>query len=514
MSLPTEPTIIIGNQPLTISGLRYLACGLASVQLSDLPEFQARLLRSVQVLERHLPRPTYGVTTGVGASVHNAIPREWQASLPANLYRFHGCGTGRMLGVEESRAVVAARLASLASGYSAVRPRVLQGLCDLLNHDITPLIYEEGSVGASGDLTPLSYVAAVLSGEREVLYRGEVCSAGAALQSQGLTALTLQVKESLALMNGTSFMTGLACLAFERARSLARWACTLTALCSEATAGNFQHFDPRIFVAKPHWGSAQAADWIREALVLNPAALAPERLQDRYSLRCAPQVIGVLLDALAAFGPWLTVELNSANDNPLVPPEGDEILHGGNFYGGHVAFVLDGLKVAVANVADLLDRQLMLLCSPHTNGGLPADLVGVKGPESVVHHGFKAMQISTSALAAEALKLSAPASVFSRSTEGHNQDKVSMGAIAAREALRILELCETVAAIHTLAVCQAADLRAEGFGSQQSQKLRAAVRIQVPKLTVDRRQDGDIAQVLGLYRAGLLPISPVGDGEE
>jgi histidine ammonia-lyase len=484
-----------------------LACGLANVQLTPDPRFSELLRRSVEFLERQLPRPTYGVTTGVGASVHNIIPAEWQAALPANLYRFHGCGTGRVLGAAESRAVVAARLASLASGYSAVRPEVLQALCDLLNHDIAPLIFEEGSVGASGDLTPLSYIAAVLCGEREVLCQGEVMPASDALAGAGLVPLTLQIKESLALMNGTSFMTGLACLAFERSKSVARWACTLTGLCSEATAGNPEHFDTRLFAAKPHWGSVQAATWIRSALDRNPAALSPQRLQDRYSLRCAPHVIGVLVDALAAYEPWLTTELNSANDNPLVFAEDEVVLHGGNFYGGHVTFVLDGLKVAVANVADLLDRQLMLLCAPQTNGGLPADLVGVTGPEAVVHHGFKAMQISTSALAAEALKLSGPASVFTRSTEGHNQDKVSMGAIAAREALRILELCETVAAIHTLAICQAADLRGDRFGSAQSRSLRAAVRAWVPMLTVDRRQDVDISQVLKLYREGGLPIS-------
>jgi histidine ammonia-lyase len=435
----------------------------------------------------------------------NEVPQVLQAELPKNLYRFHGCGTGRLLGVEESRAVVAARLVSLATGYSGVRPALLEALCDLLNHDLTPLIYEEGSVGASGDLTPLSYVAAVLAGEAEVLHNGEVTSAADALRSAGLEPLELRLKESLAVMNGTSFMTGLACLAFERAGRLARLSALLTGLASDACAGNDQHFDERLFDAKPHTGSARAAAIMRGARLNNPRKLAAAHLQDRYSLRCAPQVIGVLFDALTAFEPLLLIELNSANDNPLVTPNGN-ILHGGNFYGGHVTFVLDGLKVAVANVADLLDRQLLLLCAKETNAGLPRDLVGVEGEQSVLHHGFKAMQISTSALAAEALKLSAPASVFSRSTEGHNQDKVSMGAIAAREALRVVELTETVGAIHILAVCQAADLRGPEFGSELSRALRAEVRKRVPRLTTDRRQDCDIQQVLALYREGCLPV--------
>src|SRR4029077_2892871 len=178
---------------------------------------------------------------------------------------------------------------------------------------------------------------------------------------------------------------------------------------------------------------------------LDAATAAGARVQDRYSLRCAPHVIGVLLDALALFGPLLDIELNSVNDNPIVDAEKDDILHGGNFYGGHVAFAMDGLKAAVAQSADLLDRQMALLCNPMTNNGLPGDLVAGEGAARLAHHGFKAMQITASALTAEALKLTMPASVFSRSTESHNQDKVSMGSIAARDCHRVLELSETVA---------------------------------------------------------------------
>ena len=254
------------------------------------------------------------------------------------------------------------------------------------------------------------------------------------------------------------------------------------------------------------------AGWIRADLEF-PAGLSgptPARIQDRYSLRCAPHVIGVLGDACDFSRQLLEVELNGIDDNPIIDPESGEVLHGGNFYGGHVAFAMDGLKVAVANIADLLDRQLNLLCCPGTSGGLPANLVAAVGGAEVVSNGFKAMQITASALAAEALKLTLPASVFSRSTESHNQDKVSMGTIASRDCLRVLELTETVAAILQLASSQAVDLREESEVAPQGKLLRDAVRKSVSMLQADRRQDHDIDAVLDIYRSGALPIGELG----
>jgi histidine ammonia-lyase len=224
-------------------------------------------------------------------------------------------------------------------------------------------------------------------------------------------------------------------------------------------------------------------------------------------------VIGVLLDALASMQELLEIELNGVDDNPLIDVESGCVLHGGNFYGGHVCFAMDSLKSAVAGVADLLDRQLSILCTPETNGGLPENLVPGIEPQRLVHHGFKAMQISASALAAEALKLTMPAAAFSRSTESHNQDKVSMGTIAARDCLRILELSETVASILVLASAQAVDLRGAHACSPASVALRDAVRAEIPMLSVDRRQDRDIARVTELHRDGALPVpAPVDVG--
>ncbi|MCH8083531.1 MAG: aromatic amino acid lyase, partial [Myxococcales bacterium] len=304
-----------------------------------------------------------------------------------------------------------------------------------------------------------------------------------------------------------SAMTAIGAICAERARRLARLASAITAIAVDVTHGNRGHFDPRIFELKPHPGEGRCAGWIRADLEFGADIdiPPPARIQDRYSIRCAPHVIGVLVEAINAAERTLEIEINGVDDNPIVDPERGEILHGGNFYGGQICFVMDGLKAAVAGVADLLDRQLALLCMPETSDGLPANLVAT---DDVSHHGFKAMQISASALTAEALKLTMPASAFSRSTESYNQDKVSMGTIAARDCRRILELSETVAAISLLAVCQALDLRKGGSQLRAPLALRDTVRKVAATVTEDRRQDRDIERVLGLLRDGSLPLGP------
>jgi histidine ammonia-lyase len=504
-----RPARALGRRDLSLAEALVLARGECRAVLDDDPEHRRKLERSRAVVAEAQRRSeaVYGVTTGVGSSASNVIPESLRDEMPHNLLRFHGCGTGRILDETEAAAVLVVRLATLSRGYSGVRIELLERLCELLNHRALPRIPEEGSVGASGDLTPLSYLAALVVGEREATLSGRVLPASAALAELGLEPLRLLAKESLALMNGTSVMTGLACLCFERAERLARLAAAITAMIVDATHGNRDHFDPRIFALKPHPGQTLCAEWIRADLASDARPPEPARLQDRYSLRCAPHVVGVLLDALAHARPILEIELNGIDDNPIVDPDAGVVLHGGNFYGGHVAFVLDGLKAAVASVADLLDRQLVLLCMPETSDGLPANLVA---SGSVAHHGFKAMQITASALTAEALKLTMPASAFSRSTESHNQDKVSMGTIAARECRRILDLSETVAVIALLAACQAFDLRASESGARRARALRDAIRKEVPQVVEDRRQDLDIERVLALYRAGALPVGQIG----
>ena len=496
--------LVVGRSPLTIEDVLAVASGRRAVELDSSPYFRSAVNTSREAVERRLRESgsIYGVTTGVGASVTNDIPPELRAAMPHNLFRFHGCGTGALLDEEAAAAVVLVRLASLARGFSGVRFELLERMVEFLNLHLLPRIPSEGSVGASGDLTPLSYLAAALAGEREVTLRGEVMEASAAHGRCRLSPLQLQPKESLALMNGTAVMTALACLAHARAARLARLAAAITAIVVDVTHGNPEHFDERVLQAKPHPGQTRCGSWIRQDLSRAGTAPAPARLQDRYSLRCAPHVIGSLLDGLDFGRHVLEVELNGVDDNPIVAA-GGVVLHGGNFYGGHVCMIADLLKTQVAGVADLLDRQLVLACVPETSDGLPANLVAT---DQIVHHGFKAMQISASALTAEALKLTLPASVFSRSTESHNQDKVSMGTIAVRDCLRILELAETVAAIVLLAALQAVDLRGAERCGKRAVELHAVVRAAIPMVIEDRRQDHDIAHVLTMLRADELPI--------
>ncbi|WP_299019762.1 histidine ammonia-lyase [uncultured Photobacterium sp.] len=455
-----QQTIKFGAERLTIEDVMAVANG-SSAEMNGCPEYQAKIDRGVAFLERLLKEEgvIYGVTTGYGDSCTVAIPPNLVDELPLHLTRFHGCGMGENLDHQQARAVLATRLCSLSQGVSGVSHDLLNQIVTLINNDIAPRIPQEGSVGASGDLTPLSYLAAALIGEREVLYKGEIRPTAEVFAELNITPIKLKPKEGLALMNGTSVMTALACIAYKRAEYLAQLATRITSMVSVGMQGNDFHFDEALFAVKPHPGQQQIAGWLRSDLQADCPPRNSDRLQDRYSLRCAPHVIGVLQDSL----PWLRQlienELNSANDNPIIDGDNERVLHGGHFYGGHIAMAMDTLKTAVANIADLLDRQMAQLMDYKFNNGLPFNLTGAEGERKPINHGFKAVQIGISAWTAEALKHTMPASVFSRSTECHNQDKVSMGTIASRDCLRVLELTEQVASASLLAATQALEIR-------------------------------------------------------
>ena len=498
----------MGEAPISIEDVVDLSQQRAEIRLGESPEFQKRIARSADLLDRILAEDgvVYGVTTGYGDSCTVEVPASLVAELPVQLTRFHGCGTGRFFSVEAGRAFMVARLVSLCQGYSGVSMPLLELLTTFIDKNIVPLIPEEGSVGASGDLTPLSYVAAALIGERQVTLDGETRDTRDVLEELGLEPHTLRPKEGVALMNGTAVMTGLACMAFARAEYLARLAARITSLSALALKGNAFHFSKELFDLKPHPGQSQVAYWIRSDLEHEEMPRNPQRLQDRYSIRCAPHVIGVLVDALPYFRSQIETELNSTNDNPIVDPDHELVLHGGHFYGGHIAFVMDSMKNAVANIADLLDRQMALLLDTKFNNGLPANLTGAAPDRIMINHGFKAVQIGVSACTAEALKLTMPASVFSRSTECHNQDKVSMGTISARDCVRILELTEQVAAAVLLAAVQALELRLKAGDLKQSHLLPAVLEMKdsvfsdFEFLSEDRALDTDLRRFTSMIQ--------------
>ncbi len=512
-------TVAVDGRGLTLDEIVAVARAGAAVTLSA--DVREPMEASRAVALDHIARgePIYGVTTGFGDSAHRQIGPESARTLQARLVECLGQGTGPTTQVDVARAVVLIRANNLARGHSAVRVELVERLLELLNADIAPVIPEEGSVGASGDLVPLSYVAATLVGTRSVFHRGEMRPTEEALKAEGIEPLTLEPKEGLALVNGTAFMTAFATLAAVDARRLALVSDICTAMVVEVLGGISGPFEAFIHdVAKPHPGQVRSAANVRALLEGSRLATPYEKLveeagspssktgfreldhkvQDKYSVRCAPHFTGVLWDVLDWLERWLDIEINSTNDNPLFDPASGRVHSGGNFAGGHVALAMDSLKTAVASVGDLLDRQLELVVDEKFNNGLTPNLIPrfpPDHPEAGLNHGFKAMQIACSSLCAEALSRCVPLTAFSRSTECHNQDKVSMGATAARQARDVVALVEKVAAIHLIALCQAADLR----GADKLGKTRAVydrVRAQVAPLDVDRSMADDIMLVV------------------
>lgn len=454
--------LVVGETPLSIEDVVAVARQEKSVALPASAEWQDLIQRGADFLDQLLQDEgvIYGVTTGYGDSCLVEIPAHQVNELPLHLSRFHGCGLGQNLDLITARAVVVTRLCSLARGYSGVSHALLERLVWMLNDNVIPVIPSEGSVGASGDLTPLSYIAGALVGERDVYYQGQIVPVSAVYAEKGMQPLVMRPKEGLALMNGTAVMTAIACLNYKKAEQISLASTCITALNVLALEGNPSHFDEVLFAQKPHPGqqhiAAQLRDWLNSEVQTEHQS---SRLQDRYSLRCAPHIIGVFEDSKLWLRQFIENELNSSNDNPLIDPVNLRVLHGGHFYGGHIAQAMDSLKIMIANIADLMDRQLAQLVDYKMNNGLPRNLTGATDERLPLNHGFKAVQIGVSAWTAEALKQTLSASIFSRSTECHNQDKVSMGTIAARDASRVIVLTEQVIAALCCASVQAIHLK-------------------------------------------------------
>lgn len=498
------------------------------VQVDISPQAEQKMTKTVllaqQLLDRQLP--LYGITTGFGDSATRQISPAKAADLQLNLIRYHLNGVGPVAEPEVVRATLLIRANCLVRGPSAIRPEPVRTLLRMIGDDILPMIPERGSLGASGDLVPLCYVAAAVIGEGDVRHRGTVRHALDAMLEMGIDPVVLGPKEGLALINGTSFTAAFGALAVRDARELAFVADLATAMACEALHGNASHFHPFLHELKPHPGQGGSAELIRTLLAGSQLTTSYQeilagrellgdrsivtlerRIQDSYSIRCAPHVNGVLRDTLEWTQRWIEIEINSSTDNPLLNVETGELHHGGNFYAGHVGQSMDSLKVAVANLADLLDRQLALVVDEKFNAGLPPNLIAPcqdGDHEAGLYHGFKGMQIASSAVTAEALKTAAPATVFSRSTESHNQDKVSMGTIAARDARTIVELTRNVAAIHLLALAQAIELRGVRLAAPVIQRVHELIREHASFVARDRRMDHDISAVVELIHSGAL----------
>lgn len=518
-----EQKVELDGEGLTLEAVEAVARSGAVVSLSGRPGVRERIEATCTLNERLLNSgvPVYGVTTGFGDSVNRQVGLEKARRLPEFEIRKNGCGRGDYLPEEEARAVVLARTNCLAKGNSAVRLELVESLLALLNRGVTPCIREIGSVGASGDLIPGSYIAATLMGDRYAYHRGEVVPSAQALAAEGLTPLVLGPKEGLAMTNGTQFMTGIGSLVARDAEEIARVAGICSAMAVEVLLGVTGPFDPFLQRQKPHPGQVRSAAEILALLEGSRLArdyrkvveelgnlgegfrLLPVRIQDRYSLRCAPQFIGALYDCIAWVSEWLEVELNSSNDNPLYELETGLVHSGGNFTGGHVGLAMDALRTAVASVGDLIDRQFAQLVDQKFSNGMPAGLIEPlpEGhPDEGVYHGFKGMQLLMSSLVAEALQRCVPMTIFSRSTAAHNQDKVSMGATSARASRDVVRLVEEALAVHLIGLCQAADIRgADKLG--RTRPVYDLVRSVSARVERDRELEEDISAVVELIRS-------------
>jgi histidine ammonia-lyase len=500
--------IEIDGHGLALEELERVACG-TDAQVGLAGEAVERMRRSREVVERAARegRVVYGVTTGFGRLAETVIPPDRVEELQINLIRSHACGIGPALPRAEVRAVTLLRANVLAKGFSGIRPEVVELLLELLNRGVHPVIPEQGSVGASGDLAPLSHLALVLVGEAEAEVGGEVVSGAEALRRVGLTPVRLQAKEGLALNNGTQVMTGLGALALLRAERLVDTADVAGAMSLEGLMGTPDAFHPAIQRARPHPGQVATAERLRALLagseIRESHRHGDPRVQDAYALRCMPQVHGAARNALGYIRSVLETEANSATDNPLIfPDEGEDglVISGGNFHGQPVAQVLDLLAVALADLASISERRIERLVNPDLSEGLPAFLTADPGVSS----GFMIAQITAAALASECKVLAHPASVDSIPTGASKEDHVSMGMTSALKARRVLANVEAVVGIELLCAAQALEFRKPlkpGLGV-----LRAYERLRerVPALGTDRIVGKDIEAAAALVREGVF----------
>ena len=512
--------ITVKGENLTIENVWNVAFNNEEINLPEDKEFWDTLAASRKFLEDYIATgvPTYGVTTDFGDSCHNQISVEKAGELQRDICTYHGIGLGPKFDHETGRAVILARLnGNVKGGHSAIRPDLAKMMVTMLNKDIIPVIPQLGSVGASGDLTPLSYLAAAIMGERDVYYKGKIVPAMEAFNAEGIQPLPIEAKEGLALMNGTSVMTAVASIAWKKAERLAKISDFLTAVTSEITKGKDTPFVAKVSEIKNHKGQCESAAYVYDIIKDSKRVFRYEdflktqiekldgkgfiaqqnKIQDRYSIRCAPQINGVYRDTLRFARDLITEELNSANDNPLVDIEAGRLYNTGNFYGGHICAACDYMRTALANISDLSDKQAEVIIDGKFNG-LTENLIPytpADHPRAGLRLGFKAAQITISAIRGEVMSYCFPISLTSQPTEALNQDKVSMGTISARKFNEQIELVYLQFATHLLAAMQAVDLAGKDDFAPFTRKVHAEVRRMSAFVEDDRALDKEATAV-------------------
>jgi histidine ammonia-lyase len=440
----------------------------------------------------------YGVTTGFGKFSDVQISPEDAAQLQVNLIRSHACAVGTPLPIPTVRALMALRANALAKGYSGVSPETLQLLVDCLNHGVTPVVPEQGSLGASGDLAPLSHLALLLMGEGEAFYQGERLPGGEALRRAGLQPIQLAAKEGLALINGTQAMTAVGLLAYVQAERLAKAADVIAALTLECLRGIPEAFAEEVHRVRPYPEQIGVAGNLRR--LLQGSGLTTRqgeiRVQDAYSLRCLPQVHGATRQVLAYVQEKIGIEVNSATDNPLLFLEEGTVISGGNFHGQPIAFAMDFLKIGISELANISERRTERLVNPALSGGLPAFLSHDPGLAS----GMMIPQYVAASLVSENKVLAHPASVDSIPSSANQEDHVSMGTTAARHAAMVVGNAAKVLAIELICAAEAAEFAGSDKLAPATRVLYELVRKDVPPVVQDR----SLSQEIEMVAAALL----------
>jgi histidine ammonia-lyase len=492
--------ILLDGDSLTLDQLVAIADDGVEVGLNTTARDRINAARAVVDRCAEGDAPVYGVNTGFGSFAETRIDRRDLAALQINLVRSHAAGVGEPLPVRAVRAAMALRANVLAKGFSGIRLDTVEALIATLNRRVHPLVPSRGSVGASGDLAPLAHIALCLLGEGDAWDGTTRTSAAAALRQAELAPVTLGPKEGLALINGTQVSTAVAALALAGAERLARAADIAAALSIDALQGSMRPFDARIHAARPFAGQATSAANLERLLAgsaINAAHANCGRVQDAYSMRCAPQVHGAARETMAWVRQVVVTEMNAATDNPMVFAETDEIVSGGNFHGAPVAIAADALLLALAQLVTISERRSERLVNPALSG-LPAFLTRHGGLQS----GLMIAQVAAAALASELKTLAHPASVDTIPTSANKEDHVSMSMGAALKSERALQPATHVIAIEVLCACQGLDLLAPLATSAPLARVHAAVRERVPTLVDDRSTARDLDEIAAMIRSG------------
>ena len=495
-------TVVLDGEHLTVEEVMEVAEGRAEVRIA--PSVAKKVKRSRDFIEKALEQgeKIYGVTTGFGMLSDQVIDQSQIEDLQRNLIRSHSVGVGPSFDEVTTRAIMLLRANVIAMGYSGVRMEVLKRLVDMVNKEVHPLVPEQGSVGASGDLAPLAHLASVLVGEGEAIFHGKVMSGKKAMEKAQIPLLTLKAKEGLALVNGTQVMTAVGLLALLRAERLCKIADIVGACTLDALKGTLSAFDPDIQRVRPFPGPLAVSRnfWkLGQKSEIAESHKFCSKIQDAYSLRCIPQVHGAVRDALAYVRRTLEIEVNSATDNPLIFAEKKKILNCGNFHGEPVAFALDLLGIAISELGGISERRIEKLINPALSG-LPAFLTSEGG----LHSGLMMVQVSAASLASENKILAHPASVDSIPTSADKEDHVSMGTIAARKARDIVNHVEQILAMELLCATQGLEFLLPlrpGIGIKEAFNV---VRRKVPPVKGDRRFSEDIQQIDLMIKSGEL----------